>query len=406
MRWPRRVPPAPDRRSLWQGKLLCEPDDPTVEDPLASPELGGPNGLPNGHANGDVEDKLPTKGRHGGCGHRQPVVRLEGLKMTLVYTHDAGEEGGAGGSKAAKRQERVNFPATDALKVLGRISDDDLRLMGISLEEARPTWMILTVLPVPPPAVRPSVAIDGGQTRGEDDLTYKLCEILKANSSLRRLESEGAPAHVLTEFETLLQWHIATYMDNDLPGQPQALQKSGRPIKSIRARLKGKEGRLRGNLMGKRVDFSARTVITGDPNIDLDQVGVPYSIARNLTYPERVTPYNISYLQELVRNGPNVHPGARFVVRDTGDRIDLRYNKRADTFLQFGWIVERHLRDGDLVLFNRQPSLHKMSMSASIVRLFGLTPQWRIGSSSCPTRPSGSTSRSRRRTTPTLTATR
>ena len=155
-------------------------------------------------------------------------------------------------------------------------------------------------------------------------------------------------------------------MDNDLPGQPQSMQKSGRPVKSIRARLKGKEGRLRGNLMGKRVDFSARTVITGDPNLDLDQVGVPYSIARNLTYPERVTPYNITYLQELVRNGPNEYPGARYVVRDNGERIDLRYNKQASTFLQYGWIVERHLKDGDYVLFNRQPSLHKMSMSACL----------------------------------------
>lgn len=76
-------------------------------------------------------------------------------------------------------------------------------------------------------------------------------------------------------------------MDNDISGMPQAMQKSGRPVKAIRSRLKGKEGRLRGNLMGKRVDFSARTVITGDPNIMLDQVGVPRSIAMTLTYPER-----------------------------------------------------------------------------------------------------------------------
>lgn len=152
-------------------------------------------------------------------------------------------------------------------------------------------------------------------------------------------------------------------MDNDIAGIPQALQKSGRPVKAIRARLKGKEGRLRGNLMGKRVDFSARTVITGDPNLELDEVGVPKSIAMNLTYPERgrlfcftslrrshillVTPFNIAYLQELVRNGPSAYPGARYVVRDTGERIDLRYNKRADAFLQYGWIVERHLRDGE-----------------------------------------------------------
>jgi DNA-directed RNA polymerase II subunit RPB1 len=115
--------------------------------------------------------------------------------------------------------------------------------------------------------------------------------------------------------------------------------------------------------MGKRVDFSARTVITGDPNLDLDQVGVPFSIARNLTYPERVTPYNITYLQELVRNGPDEYPGAKNVIRDNGERINLRYNKTADASLQYGWIVERHLKDGDIVLFNRQPSLHKMSMS-------------------------------------------
>ena len=152
-------------------------------------------------------------------------------------------------------------------------------------------------------------------------------------------------------------------MDNDLPGQPQALQKSGRPIKSIRARLKGKEGRLRGNLMGKRVNFSARTVITGDPNIDLDEVGVPRSIALNLTYPERVTPYNLDYLTDLVRRGPDEHPGARYITKETGERSDLRYVKGQEIHLQYGWIVERHLKDGDLVLFNRQPSLHKMSMS-------------------------------------------
>ncbi|KAJ2911565.1 hypothetical protein MD484_g8848, partial [Candolleomyces efflorescens] len=229
--------------------------------------------------------------------------------------------------------------------------------------------MILTVLPVPPPPVRPSIAVDGGAMRSEDDLTYKLGDIIKASANVRRCEQEGAPAHVISEFEQLLQFHVATYMDNDIAGIPQALQKSGRPVKAIRARLKGKEGRLRGNLMGKRVDFSARTVITGDPNLELDEVGVPRSIAMNLTFPERVTPYNIAYLQELVRNGPTTYPGARYVVRDTGERIDLRYNKRADAFLQYGWIVERHLKDGDFVLFNRQPSLHKMSMMSHRVRL-------------------------------------
>src|SRR5215212_965446 len=152
-------------------------------------------------------------------------------------------------------------------------------------------------------------------------------------------------------------------MDNDMAGQPQALQKSGRPLKSIRARLKGKEGRLRGNLMGKRVDFSARTVITGDPNLELDEVGVPRSIARNLTFPEIVTPYNIDRMHQLVNNGPTEHPGAKYVIRQDGSRIDLRHHKRTgEIALQYGYKVERHIVDGDVVIFNRQPSLHKMSM--------------------------------------------
>ncbi len=159
-------------------------------------------------------------------------------------------------------------------------------------------------------------------------------------------------------------------MDNSLPGLPQALQKSGRPLKSIKARLKGKEGRLRGNLMGKRVDFSARTVITPDPNLSLDEVGVPRSIAKTLTICETVTPFNIAKLQALVRNGPTEHPGARYVIRDDGTRIDLRYARRAgELVLQKGFRVERHINDGDVVIFNRQPSLHKMSMMGHRIRV-------------------------------------
>ncbi|KAG9310372.1 DNA-directed RNA polymerase II, subunit 1 [Chiua virens] len=326
-------------------KTSCEADDPKEEG-----------------AEGDADE--PKKG-HGGCGHIQPAIRKEGLKLFVQYKRpkDEDEDG-----KSMQPDKRL-FTPSEVYTTFKKMSDSDLHLIGLSDEYARPEWMILTVMPVPPPPVRPSIAVDGGAMRSEDDLTYKLGDIIKASANVRRCEQEGAPAHVITEFEQLLQFHVATYMDNDIAGIPQALQKSGRPVKAIRARLKGKEGRLRGNLMGKRVDFSARTVITGDPNLELDEVGVPRSIAMNLTYPERVTPYNIAYLQELVRNGPSTYPGARYVVRDTGERIDLRYNKRADAFLQYGWIVERHLKDGDFVLFNRQPSLHKMSMMSHRVKL-------------------------------------
>ena len=331
--------------SLCKSKMVCDTDVATDED---------------GFQDGGKANSL--KFSHGGCGNAQPTIRRDGLKLIGTWKRDKNSEEGD------QPEKRILSPS-EILNVFRHISAEDIVKLGLNEDYARPEWMIITVLPVPPPPVRPSIAINE-TARGEDDLTYKLADILKANGNVQRCEQEGAPAHVINEFESLLQYHVATYMDNDIAGQPQALQKSGRPVKSIRARLKGKEGRLRGNLMGKRVDFSARTVITGDPNLALDEVGVPKSIARTLTYPEIVTPYNIQRLTELVRNGPNEHPGAKYVIRDTGERIDLRYHKRAgDIALQYGWKVERHIVDGDPVLFNRQPSLHKMSMMAHRVRV-------------------------------------
>lgn len=269
-----------------------------------------------------------------------------------------------------RQPDKRPITAQMALNVFKNISEEEIKTMGLSNDYARPEWMIITVLPVPPPPVRPSVDVPQGGSglRGEDDLTYKLGDIIRANSSVRRCAQEGSPQHVMSEFESLLQFHVATYMDNNIAGQPQALQKSGRPVKSIRARLKGKEGRLRGNLMGKRVDFSARTVITGDPNLSLDEVGVPRSIARKLTYPETVTPYNIHKLSQLVKNGPNEHPGANHIIRDGHDVINLTHNMSEIT-LQYGWKVERHIVDGDFIVFNRQPSLHKESMMGHRVRV-------------------------------------
>ncbi|KAF2839315.1 DNA-directed RNA polymerase II subunit [Patellaria atrata CBS 101060] len=319
----------------------------------------------------DMDPNMPQKETkkkgHGGCGNQHPTIRREGLKLIATYKPIKGDE-----EEENKQPEKRPIEPQDALNIFRTISIEDIGKMGLSYRYARPEWMILTVLPVPPPPVRPSISVDGtGQgMRGEDDLTYKLGDIIRANANVRRCEQEGSPQHVVNEFKQLLQYHVATYMDNDIAGQPQAMQKSGRPLKTIRSRLKGKEGRMRGNLMGKRVDFSARTVITGDPNLSLDEVGVPRSIARVLTYPETVTPYNIDKLHQLVRNGPNEHPGAKYVIRDSGQRIDLRHHKRiGEITLQYGWKVERHIVDGDFIIFNRQPSLHKESMMGHRVRV-------------------------------------
>lgn len=313
------------------------------------------------------DPKKPPKKPHGGCGSYQPdTIRKEGLKLTATYKVKKGAEDDGQGDR-----KEVLTPQM-ALNIFKLVNDNTLQLLGLNADYARPEWMILTCLPVPPPPVRPSISVDGtGQgMRGEDDLTYKLGDIIRANGRVQECIQEGSPQHILAEFEALVQYHVATYMDNDANGVPQAMQKSGRPLKTIRGRLKGKEGRLRGNLMGKRVDFSARTVITGDPNLSLDQVGVPRSIARTLTYPEVVTKFNISKLTALVRNGPNQHPGANYVIKADGVRLDLKHNKNLDDLrLQYGWKVERHIDDDDVIIFNRQPSLHKESMMGHRVKV-------------------------------------
>ncbi|KFD52478.1 hypothetical protein M513_06675 [Trichuris suis] len=298
--------------------------------------------------NNDLGDK--TLKSFGGCMRFQPTYKRVGLEITAEWKK-LNEE---------TQEKKVTMSAERVLDIFKGITDEDCSLLGMDPRYARPDWMILQVLPVPPLAVRPAV----------DDLTYKIADIVKANNQLKRNEQNGAAAHVLAEDVRLLQYHVATLIDNEIPGIPRATHKSGRPLKSLKQRLKGKEGRIRGNLMGKRVDFSARTVITPDPNLAIDQLGVPKTIAQNLTVPEIVTPFNIDQLQSLVDRGDSHYPGAKYIIRDNGARIDLRYHPKAsDLHLQIGYKVERHLRDGDVVIFNRQPTLHKMSMMGHRVKV-------------------------------------
>ncbi|KAJ2351228.1 DNA-directed RNA polymerase II core subunit rpo21, partial [Coemansia sp. RSA 2611] len=272
-------------------RTLCE--KPASEEDGAGPDVARANGmLGKGAAPNSVEDLIGTFKPKPGCGAHQPTFRKTGWKIFVKARTTASDE---------VQSEREEVSVERVLQTLKKISDEDAETIGIDPYYARPEWMLLHVMPVPPMSVRPSIQMSATNAC-EDDLTHKLNDILKSNARLHSCVVEGAPAHVTSKFVELLQFHTTTFMNNELAGLPVAMQKNGRPIKSIRARLKGKEGRLRGNLMGKRVDFSARTVITGDPNISIDQVGVPRSIARNLTYPEAVTPYNIDKLQEYVRN--------------------------------------------------------------------------------------------------------
>ncbi|XP_057301652.1 DNA-directed RNA polymerase II subunit RPB1-like [Hydractinia symbiolongicarpus] len=306
-----------------------------------------------------TSDEQPEKKSHGGCGRYQPQIRRQGLDLTAEWKH-VNED---------SQEKKIALTADRVHEIFKRITDEECDIIGMNPLFCRPDWLIVTVLPVPPLPVRPAVVMNGS-ARNQDDLTHKLADIIKANNQLKRNEMNGAAAHVIAQDMLMLQFHVATLTDNELPGLPRAQQKSGRPLKSVKQRLKSKEGRLRGNLMGKRVDFSARAVITPDPNLDIDQVGTPRTIAMNLTYPEIVTPFNIDRLQDLVRRGPTQYPGAKYIIRDNGERIDLRFHpKPSDLHLQFGYKVERHIVDNDVIIFNRQPTLHKMSMMGHRVKV-------------------------------------
>jgi len=259
----------------------------------------------------------------------------------------------------------------DVREKLERITDSDAEVMGFDLEVARPEWMVLTVLPVPPVTARPSITLESGE-RSEDDLTHKLVDIIRINHRLDENIEAGAPQLIVEDLWELLQYHLTTYFNNEVAGVPPARHRSGRPLKTLSQRLKGKDGRFRSNLSGKRVNFSARTVISPDSSISINEVGVPEVIARELTVPMIVTPLNIKHLKEVIRRGPFSYPGANYVERPDGNRISLARVKNLDELLEKveeGWKVHRHLMDGDIMLFNRQPSLHRMSIMAHEVRV-------------------------------------
>ena len=253
------------------------------------------------------------------------------------------------------------------MKLFRRIPIPDLELLG--LKSMRPENFLWQTVPAPPVCIRPSVGQEGAST--EDDITVKLGDIISANHNLRESLEKGVQIHAIMDHWDFLSLQVAMYVNSDIPGLQKA--EYGKQIRGFVQRLKGKQGRFRGNLSGKRVDFTARTVISPDPNLAIDEVAVPILIAKNLTYPERVNKHNLSKLRERVRNGTRTWPGANYIYpAGEGFRLYLKFGnlKHIAEKLQEGDVVERHLENGDIVLFNRQPSLHKLSILAHRVRVY------------------------------------
>jgi len=296
------------------------------------------------------------------CGAEQIEVKFE--KPTFFY------------------EEGHKLTPKDIRERLERIPDEDLYVFGLNPSAMRPEWLVLTVLPVPPVTVRPSIILETGQ-RSEDDLTHKLVDIIRINQRFLENKEAGAPQLILEDLWELLQYHVTTYLDNEVSGIPPARHRSGRPLKTLSQRLKGKEGRFRGSLSGKRVNFSARTVISPDPNLSINEVGVPKEIAEELTVTMYVTEKNIEEAREYILR--KEHPRANYVIRPDGRRIRVMDTNREELAekIEPGWIVERQLKDGDVVLFNRQPSLHRMSIMAHYVKVLPYKT-FRLNPAVCP----------------------
>ena len=303
---------------------------------------------------------------NGGCGAIQPSKYNTG-KFRTDYVIEANWKYDSGDAPININQE---LTAEIVLAIFKRITEDDSLVMGFSPKWCLPSWLIITVLPVVPPSVRPSVRQYNSQ-RSEDDLTNKYYEIIKSCQTLRDklAKNVNISPEQLKPYIDDVQYNVITLFNNDIKGIPQALTRGGRPMKTLRQRLSGKEGRIRNNLMGKRVDYSARSVISPDANLSIEELGVPYKIAMSLTFPEVVNKHNINRLYQLVRNGTKVYPGARTIKRLKDGKIYMIPDDTSKVILNFGDTVNRHLINGDIILFNRQPSLHKMSMMAHKVRV-------------------------------------
>lgn len=352
------------------SRLLVNKEHPTVKNILASTTKNNKERFDKifklitskAKICGSKAEKYDPLLDNGGCGAILPSKYENNIKMSNVVMIWKTDSEGGDTKQIVMNAEWVNA-------IFKRISLEDAAVMGFSPKWCLPSWMIITVLPVVPQCVRPSVRQYNNQ-RSEDDLTHIYTEIIKSNNIFKnKLTAKTPISNESIDIHTrVIQQHISSLFNND--GKvANSLSRSGRLLKALGQRISSKEGRIRNNLMGKRVDFSARTVISPDSNLMIGELGVPLKILMNLTFPEIVNKFNINKLYKYIRNGNKVYPGAkRYKRASDGRTIMLDYVNTSKIVLEYGDVVDRHLIDGDIVLFNRQPSLHKMSMMAHTVR--------------------------------------
>ena len=325
------------------SSIICSKDDPRFNDAIKinnkKKRLSKIKQLCNKYTNCSV------------CQFIQPIYNIHQDEITISFQ--------------ASRHEKIPLEADQVKYIFERISSTDSKLLGFDTKFNKLSSLIISTLLIPPPSIRPTLILDSG-IHSQDDMTHKLLDIVKINKILKNFIKNGENEEKIQTLTKLLQYNISTYLDNNKLDVP-AKGKSGKKYISFKDKFDGKTGRIRGNLMGKRVNYSARTVIGGDPSISIDEVGIPYSVAMNVTYPEKVFDLNINRLRKNVKNGPNIYPGAKFVFKN-GKKMKINQNS-SPIYIENGDIVFRHLKDGDNLILNRQPTLHRLSMMGHKVKI-------------------------------------
>jgi DNA-directed RNA polymerase subunit A' len=271
-----------------------------------------------------------------------------------------------------KKKEKILMNPIQVREMVRVIKNETLEKIGFDPEVFRPEWAVLSVILVPPVSCRSTIILESG-LKAEDDLTHKLADIIRANNKLKENIITGCPQTFIEDAWMLLQYHVATYFDNNLANIPTAMHRANRPLKGIVQRLKGKEGRFRQNLLGKRANYTLRSTVTPDIFIGIEEVGVPRLCStpntikeKILTVREKVFEKNLEYVKKLIKEDKIVNvydlKGKRRVVNETSKEFILEA-------IEPGWEYDRLLEDGDICLFNRQPSLHAVSMMGHKIRL-------------------------------------
>ena len=212
-----------------------------------------------------------------------------------------------------QKYRQYYYTAQQVKNILGKIIGSDCKLLGFT--QTKPVDLLIDILAVAPPQVRPSIQMSP-QKRAQDDITVAYLRIVTLNNFIRsnqELVNRGEKVLELQRMVASIMINLDKTTLKDM--QSTRNKKVNYNIKSIQERLKSKEGRFRQHLMGKRVDFSARSVISPDPNLQLDELGVPQKIAKALTIPQMVTQWNYDKMVNLCLQGK-----VKFILRPTHDR--------------------------------------------------------------------------------------